>query len=110
MDERLFRRRAHARRSRRGTLHIVGPTWVRGRVPGMKKARLRRCPRCGARILTVAMPNGGLAHFEGALGLGRVKHPCLHQGEGLSRRPDEDTPDLFDLDDAAPTKSRLSEG
>jgi len=38
---------------------------------------------------------GGWAHFEGGEGLTRIKHPCLHLGEGLSRRRGEDTPDLF---------------
>jgi hypothetical protein len=42
------------------------------------------------------MKRGGWAHFESAKGLGRVKHPCFHRGEGLSRRRDSQTPDLFD--------------
>jgi len=41
------------------------------------------------------MPNGGWAHFEGAKGLTRVKHPCLNIGEGLSKKRDNQTPDLF---------------
>lgn len=50
---------------------------------------------CGAALIRVIMPNGGRAHFEGANGLTWVKHPCLHLGEGLSRKRDDDTPDLF---------------
>jgi hypothetical protein len=42
------------------------------------------------------MKRGGWAHFEGAKGLGRVKHPCFNRGEGLGRRRDNETPDLFD--------------
>lgn len=45
------------------------------------------------------MKRGGWAHFEGAKGLGRIKHACLHRGEGLSRRRDKDTPDLFEFYD-----------
>ena len=45
---------------------------------------------------SVQMPNGGWAHFEQAKGLRRVKHPCLHRGEGLSRSRDDKTLDLFD--------------
>ena len=41
------------------------------------------------------MPKGGWVHFEGGKGLTRIKHPCLHLGEGLGKRRDEDTPDLF---------------
>lgn len=41
------------------------------------------------------MPNGGWAHFETGKGLSRIKHPCLHLGEGLSRTRDNNTPDLF---------------
>lgn len=43
------------------------------------------------------MPRGGWAHFEGGKGLTRIKHPCLHLGEGLSGRRDEKTPDLFEM-------------
>jgi hypothetical protein len=42
------------------------------------------------------MKKGGWAHFEGAKGLESVKHPCFHRGEGLGRRRDNETPDLFD--------------
>ncbi len=45
-------------------------------------------------------PLGGLrwcwAHFESAKGLTRIKHPCLHIGEGLSQRRDRDTLELFE--------------
>lgn len=54
------------------------------------------CPQCGADLVSIRMPNGGWVHFEGQRGLGRVKHPCLHIGEGLSNRRDEQTPDLFE--------------
>jgi hypothetical protein len=41
------------------------------------------------------MKRGGWAHFEGGKGLGHVKHPCFNRGEGLGRRRDNETPDLF---------------
>jgi len=53
------------------------------------------CPHCGAHIVSVRMPRGGWAHFEDAKGLGQVKHPCMHIGEGLSKRRDEETPNFF---------------
>lgn len=42
------------------------------------------------------MPNGGMVHFEGAPGLSRIKHPCLHRGEGMSKSRDDSTLDLFE--------------
>ncbi|GKY87393.1 hypothetical protein STA1M1_12620 [Sinisalibacter aestuarii] len=75
----------------------VRETWVFLQTPGHSKdAYRRRCPVCGAPVINVRMPNGGWAHFEGAKGLSRIKHPCLHIGEGLSRRRDDNTPDLFE--------------
>jgi hypothetical protein len=58
------------------------------------------CPLCGARILRVKMPNGGLVHFEGRPGLGRIIHPCFNIGKGLSNRRDPNTFEL-ELDDIA---------
>ena len=57
----------------------------------------RACPVCRALIVSVGMPKGGWVHFEGGEGLTRIKHPCLHLGEGLSRRRDGTTPDLFEM-------------
>jgi hypothetical protein len=54
------------------------------------------CPHCGALILSVRMKRGGWAHFEGAAGLRDIKHPCLHLGEGMSRKRDDLTRDLFE--------------
>jgi hypothetical protein len=42
------------------------------------------------------MPNGGWGHFEGKRGLGGVKHPCFTRGDRLSKKRDENTPDMFD--------------
>jgi len=42
------------------------------------------------------MPNGGWGHFEGGKGLGRVKHPCMDRGSGLSKKRDEQTMDMFE--------------
>jgi len=41
------------------------------------------------------MQNGGWGHFEGAKGLGRIKHPCFTIGAGLSRNRDDRTLDLL---------------
>ena len=54
------------------------------------------CPICGKPIIRIRMPNSGAAFFEGGEGLRRVKHPCFTVGRSLSRRRDEDTPDLFE--------------
>lgn len=54
------------------------------------------CPICGKPIIRIRMPNSGTAFFEGGEGLRQVKHPCFTVGRGLSRRRDEDTPDLFE--------------
>lgn len=54
------------------------------------------CPICGKPIIRIRMPNSGAAFFEGGDGLRQVKHPCFTVGRGLSRKRDEDTPDLFD--------------
>lgn len=55
------------------------------------------CPICGSYVNSVKMPNGGWAHFERAKGLRRVKHSCLHLGDGLSGSRDDKTPDLFEF-------------
>lgn len=39
---------------------------------------------------------GGRAHFGAGQGLRRVKHQCLHRGEDLGRRRDDDTLELFE--------------
>ncbi|WP_157063700.1 hypothetical protein [Phaeobacter sp. 11ANDIMAR09] len=65
--------------------------------PKGKKAAFRHaCPECGAQIVSVKMKNNGWAHFEGGKGLGKIKHPCFDRGKGLSKRRDENTPDLFE--------------
>lgn len=94
-----FKRRAHLRRLANGTTANVRQSWVIKQSSSKDKKRRYRheCPKCGAQILSVNMPNGGWAHFEGRKGLGRVKHPCLHLGETLSRRRDEKTLDLFEM-------------
>ena len=71
-------------------------SWVYIDGAANKGSYRRKCPVCGRSIISVRMPNGGWAHFEGAKSLTRVKHPCLHRGEGLLRGRDEETLDLFD--------------
>lgn len=98
MRGRLTRRRAHERRLKSGRSTAVRETWmvIDEKREARANAYRHRCPHCGTGIVSVRMKRGGWAHFEGAKGLGSVKHPCLHLGEGLSRRRDTETPDLFE--------------
>lgn len=98
MAGRWIRRRSHGRRSKSGSTIFVRETWELRSERGERRAQTYRhpCPYCGASVISVHMKRGGWAHFEGAKGLGQVKHPCFHRGEGLSRRRGDDTPDLFD--------------
>lgn len=98
MPTRLVRRRAHSRRTRSGRTTFVREAYVCIEVSdaGAGSAHQRACPECGAAIISVRMPKGGWAHFEGGSGLTRAKHPCLHRGENLSKARDTETFDLFD--------------
>lgn len=97
MAARWIRRRAHRRSLGGGRVIAVRESWVLVEEAQKETKSYRHaCPRCGAPIISAHMPNGGWAHFEGGKGLGRVKHPCLHRGEGLSRKRDENTPDFFE--------------
>lgn len=97
MPNSWFKRKEHTRRLASGKLTFVSACWVPCKMSShdTTRRRTRSCPQCGAVISTVKMPNRGWVHFETGKGLSRVKHPCLHRGEGLSRRRDKDTPDLF---------------
>jgi len=99
MTGRWIRRKAHRRRSISGGTTLVRETWELRSNRTKKQTRTYRhpCPKCGALVVSVHMKRGGWAHFEGASGLGRVKHPCFHRGEGLGRTRDDETPDLFGL-------------
>jgi hypothetical protein len=90
-------RRAHFRRLKWGRLTRIPATLVFCETAGDVKAGCypHQCQKCGAEIISVRMPNKGWGHFEAARGLTRVKHPCMHMGEGLSRARDDMTPDLF---------------
>jgi hypothetical protein len=98
MGSRWVRRRAHRRRAKSGGTRLVRATWElrSGRSKQQTKSYRHPCPDCGAAVLSVRMNRGGWAHFEGAKGLTSVKHACFHRGEGLGRRRDSETPDLFD--------------
>lgn len=93
-----IRRRSHKRRLKSGRSTIVRETWELRPQSRKKRSQSYRhaCPDCGAAVVSVRMKRGGWAHFEGAKGLGRVKHACFHRGERLSRRRDNETLDLFD--------------
>lgn len=95
------KRRAHDRKLPSGRIIPVRECWVfyEARQKGsQQKSRgyRRRCPKCGAEIITIHMKKGGWAHFEGGKGLERVLHPCLHRGRGLPSGRDPDTLDLFE--------------
>jgi hypothetical protein len=98
MGSHWIRRRSHGRRSKSGRTIFVREAWELRSEPGKRQARTYRhpCPDCGTGVISVHMKRGGWAHFEGAKGLGRIKHPCFNRGEGLGRRRDNETPDLFD--------------
>src|ERR1041385_8916162 len=93
-----IRRRSHRRRAKSGRSVVVRATWELRpeRSKKQSQAYRHRCPDCGATVISVHMKRGGWAHFEGAKGLGSVKHPCFHRGEGLGRRRDDETADLFE--------------
>lgn len=99
MTDRWHYRKAHARRLRTERTVSVCGGWVLQdeHVSRDGSSFKRACPACGALIVSGGMPKGGWVHFEGGEGLTRIKHPCLHLGEGLSRRRDETTPDLFEM-------------
>jgi ribosomal protein S27AE len=98
MKSRWIKRRAHQRRSKSGGSTFVRATYELRAERSKQRASAYRhpCPHCGAGVLSVHMNRGGWAHFEGAKALRSVKHACFYRGEGLGRRRDDDTPDLFD--------------
>lgn len=98
MTDRWYYRKAHTRRLWTGLTVSVRGNWVlRSEKTSSKSPTFKRvCPICGAPIVSIGMPKGGWVHFEGGKGLTRIKHPCLHLGEGLSSRRDATTPDLFE--------------
>ena len=91
MTGRWYYRKAHIRRLSTGRTVSVRGGWVLRDIQRNRKGATfsRVCPICGTPILSVGMPRGGWVHFEGRKGLTRVKHPCLHLGEGLSAQRDE---------------------
>ena len=99
MRDQWYFRKAHARRLATGrTISVCGGWVLQGERISVNRTSLKRaCPVCRALIVSVGMPKGGWVHFEGGEGLTRIKHPCLHLGEGLSRRRDGTTPDLFEM-------------
>lgn len=99
-------RKPHTRQLKGGRTVPVSESWyLLEAIPEKdKKAYVRRCEHCGAHVLRIAMPNGGVVHFEAGEGLWRIKHPCFHRGEHLSRRRDPETPDLFEIGLAADRK------
>lgn len=101
MELRWVTRRAHARRLPAGGTAYVRGSWVLTKSGSDRKRRSHRspCPKCGAGVLSVNMPNGGWGHFEGAEGLSRVKHPCFDRRMPAVRRGDDGNLDLFEQQD-----------
>jgi len=97
MQGRWVKRKQHPRRKKGGGYGQVAENWAFFANGNNATVSYRHpCPDCGVRIVSVRMPNGGWAHFEGADGLSSVKHPCLDRGGSLSRRRDDETIDLFE--------------
>jgi len=100
MEFRWVKRRAHIRRLSSGrNIEVRESREFRKSANKAKKNKnsyRHPCPDCGAEILSVRMPNGGWGHFEGGKGLGRVKHPCMDRGSGLSKKRDDQTMDMFE--------------
>lgn len=94
-------RRAHSRRLPTGRSTYVRESWILAPPRNSKNGGVYRqpCPRCGSQIVSIHMPNGGWAHFEGSASLSRVKHPCFTIGLGLSQTSDDLTGDLFNVTD-----------
>ena len=99
MEIRWVRRRSHKRGLKSGEVIFVRESLAAYELKnkGAVGPYYHPCPLCGAKILSVHMPNGGWAHFEGGRGLTRIKHPCLHRGLGLSNGRDNLTLDLFEI-------------
>lgn len=106
---RLSRRSAHTRHLKSGRVVKVRECWVlRERITTERRRSYRHpCPRCGAEIISVQMPNGGWVHFEGERGLERIKHPCMHIGESIKKRKDDLTLDLFKEKSSMPSYRKI---
>jgi len=104
-----FKRKQHLRRLASGKHVPISACWVPNGMnsPDKTSRRTHPCPQCGAIISTVRMPNRGWVHFETGKGLSHIKHPCLHLGEGLSRKRDNDTQDLFAENETAPRQKQV---
>jgi hypothetical protein len=90
-------RRAHKRQLKNGAIVPVRESWAwRNETEAKRKGSFRTiCPFCNATMIVVSMPNGGRVCFEAQAGLSRVKHFCMHLGEGIGKGPDPRTLDLF---------------
>lgn len=96
MSGNFTNRRAFTRVGPSGRSVYVSSTTVKLPEKTAKRgATYHRICGCGAKVISVRMKRGGWVHFEGARGLRNVKHSCAHVGEGLSKRRDEHTADLF---------------
>ncbi len=89
-------RKSHTRLTRSGRIVPVRASWYLYAPQAKPGSYRHRCPVCHTEIISVHFPRGGWAHFEAKPGLTRVKHSCLHIGEGIGRARDDCTPDLFD--------------
>lgn len=98
MPGQWIKRREHTRRLGCGRWTRVRETRVFCEAADKRSnSYVHPCPTCGAPILSIHMRNGGWLHVGAAVGLRRIKHACMHLGEGLSRRRDDNTLDLFEV-------------
>ncbi len=99
MPVQLIYRKEHTRRLKSGDTVRVAASWIL-RESASKSHRVNQfthlCPKCGAKVRSVRMPNGGWAHFEAAGGLESLKHPCFDIGADIALSKDPNTPDLFE--------------
>lgn len=105
MDSDRIPRRSHTRRTPTGRFAQMRSTRVAPNTARLKRQTLSACPHCGAKIVTLRMPNGGRGRgfsqhmgFDGDARLQRTPHHRFEIGRGLrlGRARDASTWDLFD--------------
>lgn len=97
MPVRWVKRKAHPRNIGGGKSTWIPETWVPYDTSKTSKLGIvtAPCPSCGTITQSRRMPNGGWGHFEADGGLRNVKHACFYRGDGLSKKRDTETADMF---------------